>query len=261
MNLKQQAEARRGRHLPNGKRERVGACSQALRGREDMGMFKYGMMAMVGVIALISRGGNGDSGDVEKVVAASPDTVYAAVAMGMTDVPVQTMTGPDGSMTLVGISVDRSPDRLVQTVMVDGKPGIVTTYTFDPLSGGTSTRVIAEYKIDRAHIGQTNYAKGENKTATSGPQWENRIEENLARLELALEGGAVPRATTYDRSASPSMPLRVVETPPATASAVAPMSGGTSPGPVVPTMSARPMMDPSAVARANVGGGNAGVTP
>lgn len=129
-----------------------------------MGMRKIAGFVAVAMITLVAKAGSG-SGDVEHVIAKPPAIVRATLSAALIDEPTQTLTSPDGGTTSVRTRIDRHDDEIVQTIVIDGRPGFISTFSFEPEDGGSSTRVKVDYKIDRAHIDATSYARGNRETA------------------------------------------------------------------------------------------------
>jgi hypothetical protein len=99
-------------------------------------------------------GGSIYGSDAEQVVHKSQDETYAAVSQAIDNIaPSGTTHFDGGSPVPYELHVERTPDqRLVVSLLFDGKQAAVADLTFAPQNGGKDTVIIAKIHSDRAAL-------------------------------------------------------------------------------------------------------------
>src|SRR3954466_3791866 len=94
------------------------------------------------------------SRDTEQVVHKSPDVTYAAVSQAIDNMSASGTTHFDGGTPQpYALEVERTPDqRLVVTLLFDGKQGAVADLAFAAQNGGADTLITAKIHGNRAAL-------------------------------------------------------------------------------------------------------------
>jgi hypothetical protein len=213
------------------------------------------LMALGGVGVICGAGYVATTGpDIEREVSRPPAAVYAAFASQMQQEGPVTIDGNNPAQpksVTIETDVDKVPDKSLDfRVLVNKRPAMTISMRFEPLDGGRGTKLLADASMDRQLL------EAEAGVWSDAPQGIEQVAFPMIvgqvidkRLDLLSRGIAPPYHTLFGALSSQRRHAGYDSYHDSVYARAARQRAASA-----PMMSARPMVNPTAIARQHMRG-------